>query len=93
MVLDLLKVKGDPRKYRMLLPGYARSDGRLGKSERLTNVLKMKKHYDELCSKPREEVKDFLKNLNMKRIEVKVSKDVEREVKYQKSRQAINFIH
>ena len=43
---DYLKVKGDPRKYRIKLPGYARSDGRLAKSERVQNVMNLKKHYD-----------------------------------------------
>ncbi len=42
MVLDYLKVKGDPRKYRIKLPGYARSDGRLAKSDRMQNVMKLK---------------------------------------------------
>ena len=46
LVYDYLKVKGDPRKYRIKLPGYARSDGRLAKSERVQNVMNLKKHYD-----------------------------------------------
>ena len=53
----------------------------------------MQRDYEEMHNKPREERKKQVQKLQIKRLENKVAKDVEREIQYQKSRLAIEKIH